>query len=85
MTDVFASLATGCCPYCGNDRFHRGPQGGLSVNVQCAYCEKAFNVTLWGGTVMFAEEIDTVPEFRRRDDAPQRLVVAASPIRRFDA
>lgn len=48
MSDVSRPLETllldGKCPDCAHDRFHKGPEGGLSTNIKCAKCGSCFNV-----------------------------------------
>jgi hypothetical protein len=52
------TLARRRCPDCGGGAFLRGPQGGLSVNIECKVCHKRFNVTTMNGEFVFAERID---------------------------
>ncbi len=33
----------GCCPDCGHDKWYRGPEAGLCVNLKCAGCGSTFN------------------------------------------
>ena len=36
---------SGRCPNCGNQDFYAGPEGGMSVNVECAKCHLRWNAT----------------------------------------
>ena len=42
-TDI-ACVLEGKCADCGNERFFKGPDGGLSTNIKCAKCGSKFNV-----------------------------------------
>ena len=33
------------CPACGSKEFYFGPEGGISINIQCADCLKWYNYT----------------------------------------
>lgn len=37
-------LNRGVCPDCKGDSFLKGPEGGCSVNIECAECGSRFNV-----------------------------------------
>lgn len=46
MEDVYnARTLAGKCPNCGNKEFFEGPEGGMSVNVECAKCGLRWNAT----------------------------------------
>lgn len=50
-------LAVWQCPDCGGGDFRNGPRGGLAQNVECRRCKGRFNVTWYGGELVFAERI----------------------------
>lgn len=54
-----ASLERGHCPDCDKRGFVLGPQGGNSINIECASlaCRARFNVALYAGKVMFAQRL----------------------------
>lgn len=54
----------GYCPKCNGRGFRIGPQGGAAINVECVSepCRKRFNVVMFGGRCLFAEEIPSERE-----------------------
>src|SRR5262245_28549474 len=52
---LWAIIARNECPDCGKSGFYEGPQGGLSINIECAHCGHWFNVT---PVIGIAERID---------------------------
>ena len=53
-------LSSGHCPICARRGFVLGPQGGSAINIECANldCRRRFNVTLFAGQVMMAQQIE---------------------------
>jgi len=39
-----ATVTDGYCPDCGHRGFVLGPQGGLSINIECGGCGSRYNV-----------------------------------------
>jgi len=61
ITDAQAArIMRGHCPDCGHRGFCIGPQGGLSLNIECGNsdCRARFNATFYSGRLMFAERIE---------------------------
>jgi hypothetical protein len=52
-------LSKGHCPACGLRGFVIGPQGGKSINIECAHtsCRARFNVAFFGGVAMMAQRL----------------------------
>jgi hypothetical protein len=52
-------LSRGRCPMCLYRGFVIGPQGGRSINIECANvaCRDRFNATFVAGTALFAQHI----------------------------
>jgi hypothetical protein len=50
----------GLCPVCYNRGFVIGPQGGLSINVECADldCRARFNIVWRSGQALWGEVIE---------------------------
>ena len=42
--DEEEKLKKGVCPDCDGDKFLKGPEAGLAVNVQCKNCGSRFNL-----------------------------------------
>jgi hypothetical protein len=53
-------LNRGSCPICARRGFVLGPQGGSSINIECANldCRRRFNVALYAGEVLMAQQIE---------------------------
>jgi len=51
------TLAAHRCPDCGDNRFWRGPSGGMSLNIECKPCGSRFNVATHHGTLIMAQRI----------------------------
>lgn len=54
-----SDLNRGNCPTCSRRGFVIGPQGGISINIECANtsCRDRFNVAFYGGHVQAAQRI----------------------------
>ena len=46
-----------CCPDCKTGELMEGPQAGMSVNFTCTKCTSKFNLSIDGGTIIFAQRI----------------------------
>lgn len=64
-------LSAGRCPACNCRGFVIGPQGGRSINIECANigCRARFNVAFVSGEAVMAETISGGPEW---PSEPQR-------------
>jgi len=53
-TSELATLSKGNCPACKKRGFVIGPQGGKSINIECANvdCRARFNVAFYSGAAM---------------------------------
>ena len=53
------SIARGNCPKCGYRGFVIGPQGGMSINIECGNvkCRERYNAAFYSGDVVFCERI----------------------------
>jgi hypothetical protein len=53
-------LNRGICPTCRGRGFVVGPQGGMSINIECAQitCRERYNVAFLSGKAMRAERIE---------------------------
>jgi len=53
------ALDRGTCPTCSRRGFVIGPQGGMSINIECANvkCRDRFNVAFYSGHVQAAQRI----------------------------
>jgi hypothetical protein len=58
----FLMLARGVCRHCGGGAFRPGPRGGLAQNIECRGCLRRFNVTVYGGELVFAQRIESSAE-----------------------
>lgn len=56
---ITVAITAGHCPDCGQRGFVIGPQGGASINIECANitCRERFNATFYSGEVVFAQRI----------------------------
>lgn len=54
-----SDLNRGNCPTCSRRGFVIGPQGGISINIECANtsCRERYNVAFYGGHVQAAQRI----------------------------
>jgi hypothetical protein len=54
-----SDLNRGNCPTCSRRGFVIGPQGGISINIECANtsCRARYNVAFYGGYVQAAQRI----------------------------
>jgi len=54
------TLSRGLCPICAHRGFVLGPQGGMSMNIECANveCRRRFNVVTVSGRVITAQQIE---------------------------
>lgn len=61
---IIQSIEDGHCPDCHHRGFVLGPQGGMSINVECGNlgCRHRFNVTRWQGQTAFVERLECVAE-----------------------
>lgn len=75
------TLALGACPLCRRDRFQPGPRGGAAQNFECVACGRRYNITLYGGMVIFAQFIGQRPLVD--DWARYREQCAACTLREF--
>ena len=57
--DDLEYLTLGHCPTCCHRGFVNGPQGGMSINIECGNlnCRDRFNVAWVGGEAAFAQRI----------------------------
>jgi hypothetical protein len=54
-----AAISRGHCPDCDHRGFVLGPKGGAAQNIECGnlQCRARFNVTVYGGRVVFCHRI----------------------------
>jgi hypothetical protein len=54
-----AKITIGRCPECDHRGFVLGPKGGAAQNIECGnlQCRARFNVTVYGGRVVFCHRI----------------------------
>jgi hypothetical protein len=51
-------LSRGLCPKCKSRGFVIGPQGGASINIECAnWCRARYNVVFFAGHAVMAQKI----------------------------
>src|ERR1700733_5028546 len=64
------------CTYCGGTQFHKGPSGGLAVNVLCANpdCRHWFNHTPFGLDDL--NRVEPTPEHKAQLELDERVKVA---------
>lgn len=57
--DEIDSISMGNCPTCHGRGFVIGPQGGKSINIECAsvMCRERYNVAFYSGRAMMAQRI----------------------------
>ena len=60
-----AKISRGNCPCCNSRGFVIGPQGGKSINIECANigCRCRFNVAFYSGTAMMGQAISMDTEW----------------------
>jgi hypothetical protein len=53
-------ITRGSCPICARRGFVLGPMGASAINIECANldCRRRFNVALFAGEVMMAQQIE---------------------------
>jgi hypothetical protein len=58
------TLSRGHCPICNGRGFVLGPQGGGSLNIECANleCRARFNVANYSGRIVMAQRIPNPSE-----------------------
>lgn len=58
------SIQRGHCPECRHRGFVIGPQGGMSINIECGNlaCRCRFNVAYWQGAVAFVHRLEKASE-----------------------
>jgi hypothetical protein len=58
--DECDQISHGNCPSCGKRGFVIGPQGGRSINIECASldCRSRFNIAFHAGFAMMGQRID---------------------------
>lgn len=56
---VLKALSAGRCPVCKYRGFVIGPQGGMSINIECGNidCRARFNAVFYGGHCLMAQSI----------------------------
>jgi hypothetical protein len=59
-TDEIGRIVQGHCPDCGHRGFVLGPQGGLSINIECGNleCRSRFHATLYASAVVAGQRIE---------------------------
>lgn len=63
--DDLATISRGNCPACNCRGFVIGPQGGMSINIECANigCRARFNVAFRSGQALAGHTISGGPEW----------------------